>query len=83
MSMTELSLQFSGIDDSNEFTNKILSWLFYAEYPLQMKELREVIIVEEGDVELDEDNFIPGDEIIDICASLASYDSGSGVDSFR
>lgn len=71
-----------GTDGSKELANKILSWLFYAERPLQMKELREAIIVEEGDVELDEDDFIPEDEIIDICGSLVSYDAGSGVVSF-
>ena len=69
-------------DDSQELTQKILSWLFYAKRPLKMGELQVAIAIREGDFELDDDDLLPEDEIVEVCRSLVSYDTASGVVAF-
>lgn len=53
-------------DDSKELAQKILSWIFHAKHPLQMMELRETIAVRKGDVDLDEKDLMPEEELIEV-----------------
>jgi ankyrin repeat protein len=74
--------KFRNGGDSEELANKLLSWLFHAKRPFKMMELREAIAVEEGDIGLEDDDLIPGDELVELCGSLVRYDTASDLVSF-
>lgn len=79
---TVMDAIFQSNNDSKELAQKILSWIFHAKRPLRMNELRIAIAVRDGDVELDEEDLMPSDEIVEVCASLLNHDTGSGIVGF-
>lgn len=66
-------------DDSNELSQRVLSWIYHARRPLKMSELREAAAIKIGDVSLDEEDLMKGNDIIELCGSLITYDSVSQV----
>jgi hypothetical protein len=59
-----------------EQAERILHWIVYACRPLTVQEVQCVIAVEPGDVEMDEDGFLPEDVMISGCAGLLTVDVG-------
>ncbi|PHH82191.1 hypothetical protein CDD82_6749 [Ophiocordyceps australis] len=57
-----------------ELAKRILSWITFAKRPLRASELREALAVEDGDVELDEDNLPDIDDMCSFCAGLVTTD---------
>jgi hypothetical protein len=65
--------------DCKTLVRKILSWIYYTPHPLLMAELRHAIAIDEGDTDINEDYFLDGPSIIEICESLLSFDKLSGM----
>jgi len=65
--------------DSGPLVQKILSWIFHAKRPLQMAELQEALAVEDGDVDLEEDDLTPAAQIVQVSGNFVSYDTASGI----
>jgi Ankyrin repeats (3 copies)/Ankyrin repeat len=65
--------------DSKELAIRVLSWIFYAKRPLKMAELREVVTIEKGDNNLNEEDLPPVTSLIKVCRSFVIYDTKSGV----
>jgi len=64
--------------DSATTAIRTLTWVYYARRPLQMKELREALVVEDGDHDQREDA-ISADSIIDCCLSFITHDHNGEV----
>jgi len=64
--------------DRQDLVLKIVSWILYAKRPLKMDELREAIVIEPGDTELDPNYLLEPGFIVEISESLVSYDEDSG-----
>ena len=61
---------------------QVISWIFYANRPLGMPELREALAVEPGDMELDRSGFYEPSLLLlllNICCGLATAEKGDGV----
>jgi hypothetical protein len=65
-------------DDMN-IAIKILSWLFYTKEPLSMDALREALVIEDSDHELQHDYMLEPEDIIDCCKSLIIHETSSGL----
>lgn len=68
--------------DSKQITLTVFSWIFHAQRPLQMSELRQAISIQEGDTSLDENDLIPEADIIEVCGSFIIYDPTTKVVTF-
>src|ERR1700738_3051885 len=62
-----------------ELALKILSWLFRARRPLHMEELREALVLQLGDEDLNHEFMIPPAEIVECCKSLLVHEESSGL----
>lgn len=63
---------------SRQLAFRTLSWLFYARSPLEFGEIREAVIVESGETELDQDtNYLDAGEIVKCCQSSVMYEKNS------
>ena len=58
---------------------RILSWIFHAERPLKMQQLREVVSIESTDTELMKEYFLDPVDIVRSCQSLVEFDENSGI----
>ena len=67
--------------EGKETALQILSWLFHAQRPLQMDELREILSIETQppDTELYPDFLFDPVQIIHCCQSLVEFDKSSGI----
>ncbi len=54
-----------------------LSWIVCAKRPLTTLELRHALAVEDGDLELGEDNLHETEEVVSVCAGLVTVDEES------
>jgi hypothetical protein len=57
----------------------IFSWLLRAKRPLRMDELREALVVEEGDHHLERDFMVDSDDVLNVCKGLIEFDASSGL----
>ena len=53
---------------------QVLSWITYAKRPLSVAEIRHALVIESGQFELDEGNMPEIDDMISLCAGLATVD---------
>lgn len=58
---------------------KVVSWVYRAQRNLSMRELRECIVVEEGDNDLERELMPSESDVIDCCKSLVVYDESTGL----
>jgi hypothetical protein len=65
--------------DTNELAKMVLSWIICAKRPLTTLELQHALAVEEGNHELDKDNFPQIQDIISGCAGLVNVDEESKI----
>lgn len=70
-------IEQSGSDDMT-LVIIILSWLFYTKEPLSMEALREALVMEEEDHDLQRNYMLEPEEIVDCCKSLIIHETSSG-----
>jgi ankyrin repeat protein len=58
---------------------KTLSWIFHAKAPLLMDQLREALVVEVGDTQLQRKFLLEPALIVEECKSLITHDPASGI----
>ena len=60
---------------------KVLSWLFYAQQPLKMDEIREIlsIRIDPPDSQLHPEYFVSPSQVINSCQGLVELDGDSGI----
>ncbi|KXH49871.1 hypothetical protein CNYM01_08064 [Colletotrichum nymphaeae SA-01] len=61
-----------------ELALEVLSWTTGAKRPLTVKELQHALAVEEGETDIDQDNIIPVETMISVCAGLVTVSERSG-----
>ncbi|KXH46951.1 hypothetical protein CSIM01_13012 [Colletotrichum simmondsii] len=61
-----------------ELALNVLSWTTGAKRPLAVKELQHALAVEEGETDIDQDNIIPVETMISVCAGLVTVSERSG-----
>ncbi|KAK1533885.1 hypothetical protein CPAR01_10593 [Colletotrichum paranaense] len=61
-----------------ELALNVLSWTIGAKRPLTIKELQHALAVEEGETDIDQDNIIPVETMISVCAGLVTVSERSG-----
>ncbi|KAK1477880.1 hypothetical protein CABS01_03182 [Colletotrichum abscissum] len=61
-----------------ELALNVLSWTTGAKRPLKIKELQHALAVEEGEMEIDQDNIVPVETMISVCAGLVTVSERSG-----
>jgi hypothetical protein len=66
-------------EDEKVLALKILSWLANAQRTLYMNELREVLVLEEGDTELERRFLLEPSDVVECCRSLVQYDMITGL----
>ena len=59
-----------------QLAERVLSWITFAKRPLTTLELRHALAVEVGESALDEDNLEDTEEMISVCAGLATVEEG-------
>ncbi|KAI5865298.1 hypothetical protein GGS23DRAFT_594839 [Durotheca rogersii] len=67
------------VGDQAELAKQVLSWITCAKRPLTTLELRHALAVEAGASELDEDNLPQIEDMVSVCAGLATVDEESGI----
>ncbi|OCK74144.1 hypothetical protein K432DRAFT_430203, partial [Lepidopterella palustris CBS 459.81] len=67
------------LSDQRDLAKQVLSWITCAKRPLTTIELQHALAVEVGEVELDEDNFSPIEDMVSICAGLVTVDEESRI----
>jgi len=66
-------------EGTDELVFKVLSWIFHAQAPLLMDELREALVVEAGDTQLDARYLDEPAFLLEECKSLITFDEPSGI----
>ncbi|KAK1701441.1 hypothetical protein BDP55DRAFT_517253, partial [Colletotrichum godetiae] len=61
-----------------ELALNVLSWITGAKRPLKVAELQHALAIEEGELELDQDNISPVETIVSVCAGLITVSEQSG-----
>ncbi|KAK1448198.1 hypothetical protein CCUS01_11942 [Colletotrichum cuscutae] len=61
-----------------ELALNVLSWTTGAKRPLTIEELQHALAVEEGETEIDQDNIIPVETMISVCAGLVTVSERRG-----
>jgi predicted ATP-grasp superfamily ATP-dependent carboligase len=67
------------LPDESKLAKSVLNWVIYAKRQLIIKEITHALAIEEGDLELDEDNIPDIEDLISVCASLIAVDEESDV----
>jgi hypothetical protein len=67
------------LKDQEELAKQVLSWITCAKRPLSTLELQHALGVEAGETELDFDNISQIEDIISVCAGLATVDEESSI----
>ena len=62
-----------------ELSMKVLSWITYAKRPLKTLELQHALAIQDGDVELDEENLPDIEQMVSVCAGLVTVDQESNI----
>lgn len=62
--------------DAKELANQALSWIVCSQRPFFLVELQQALSLEEGDSEIDEENFSTIDDILSVCAGLLVLSQG-------
>jgi ankyrin repeat protein len=77
---TEAMQRIEGqITDCQELAKQVLAWITCAKRPLTTSELRHALAVEVGECELDEENLPEIEDIVSVCAGLATVDEESNI----
>jgi hypothetical protein len=58
---------------------QVLSWITCAKRPLTTLELRHALAVENGELELDKENFLEVEDMVSVCAGLVTIDKESDI----
>src|SRR5579859_2918133 len=66
-------------EGSDQLVFKILSWIYHAKVPLLMDQLREAMVVQIGDTQLEQDCLDDPAFLVEECKSLITYDESSGI----
>lgn len=61
---------------------RVMSWIFHAGRALQMKELCEALVIQEGNKQVDEESIQGPDSIIELCESLLVWDQSTDYVTF-
>jgi ankyrin repeat protein len=69
----------SQVKDQEELAKQVLWWITCAKRPLITSELQHALAVEIGESQLDEDNLPQVEDIISVCAGLATVDEESNI----
>lgn len=69
----------SQVKDQEELAKQILWWITCAKRPLTTSELQHALAVEIGESQFDEDNIAEVQDIISVCAGLATVDEESSI----
>jgi 23S rRNA A1618 N6-methylase RlmF len=67
----------SQVKDQEELAKQVLWWITYAKRPLTTSELQHALAVEISESQLDEDNLPQVEDMISVCARLATVDEES------
>jgi ankyrin repeat protein len=68
---------FSQNKDCQGVAKRTLSLILCAKRPLKTRELQHALMVEAGDTELDQDNWLEARDILQVCAGLITIDESS------
>jgi ankyrin repeat protein len=68
---------FSQDKDCQEVAKRALSLILCAKRPLKTRELQHALMIEPGDTELDQDNWLEAGDILQVCAGLITIDESS------
>src|SRR5437588_6524230 len=74
--MERITGQDSG---GSEFAVRVLQWVAFTMRPLTTTELKHALAVETGEREIDEDNLPEIEDMVSVCAGLATVDEESGT----
>jgi hypothetical protein len=74
--MVEFSRQ---TDDCQETVGSILSWIYYSKRPLKMEELREALLMQDGDENLEPDDLMSPEGIVELCRSFVTHEKESDI----
>ncbi|XTI89039.1 hypothetical protein V2W45_1399781 [Cenococcum geophilum] len=67
------------VKDQEELAKQVLWWITCAKRPLTTSELQHALAVEIGESQLDEDNLPQVEDMISVCAGLATVDEESNI----
>ncbi|KAF4812486.1 Vegetative incompatibility protein HET-E-1 [Colletotrichum siamense] len=66
-------------EDEETLAKDALSWIVCSRRPLKTRELQHALAVEEGMIEIDQDNIPELEDIVSVCAGLVTIDEESGI----
>jgi hypothetical protein len=72
-------LRHQGYFDLPDLAIRILSWIFHAQRPLQMSELREAIAIRDGDVDLKMSDLNDPAVVVEACGGFVVHDTTGWV----
>lgn len=58
---------------------KVLSWIYYSPVLLRIGELREALVIDDGDDYLEEENLLPPGKIIEVYEGLVVHEKSSSI----
>jgi ankyrin repeat protein len=65
--------------DAKELAKRVLSWITCTKRPLTTAELQHALAVEVDEPELDEENLLPIEDMVAVCAGLVTVDEESNI----
>jgi len=65
--------------DDEGFARRVLSWITSAKRQLSTTELQHALAVDVGKAKLDENKFLPVEDMVSLCAGLVTVDEESGI----
>lgn len=74
--MVRIQAQRAGF---RQLAEKVLAWIAFVKVPLKTTELQHALAVEIGELQLDEENIPPLEQMISVCSGLVTIDKQSKV----
>jgi len=65
--------------DDKGFARRVLSWITSAKRQLSTTELQHALAIDVGKAKLDENKFLPVEDMVSLCAGLVTVDEESGI----
>jgi len=65
--------------ESANLAKQVISWVAYSKRALTVTEIQHALAIEPGELDLDQDNITPVENLVSVCAGLVVVDEGSNI----